>query len=109
MWGRQAMIFFTDYAGRTVRLTDERRAHLLSHPEMVLLEPALGAAIASPEVVVRSRTDDTVLLYYRGAVTHEFGAKWLCVVIKHLPEDAFVITAYLTDKIKAGEALWTKP
>lgn len=99
----------TDYAGRTVRLTAERRAHLLEHPEMSELEPILPEAIASPDVVVRSRTDDTVLLYYRQTVTVAFGDKLLCVVIKHLPEDAFVITAYLTDKIKTGDVLWTKP
>jgi len=29
---------YTDYAGRQVRLTDERRAHLLAHPEMAVLE-----------------------------------------------------------------------
>lgn len=102
------MTNFTDYAGRTVRLTDERRGHLLSHPEMVALEPMLADAIASPEVVVRSRSDDTVLLYYRPAVTAEFGSKLLCVVVKHLPIDAFVITAYLTGKIKAGETVWTR-
>jgi len=53
---------YTDYNGRKVRLTDERRAHLLTHPEMVLLEPRLADAIASTEVVVRSGTDETVLL-----------------------------------------------
>lgn len=103
------MTLFTDYAGRAVRLTDERRAHLLQHPEMADLEPLLPHAIASPDVVVRSSTDDTVLLYYRQAATATFGDKLLCVVIKHLPDDAFVITAYLTDKIKTGDTLWTKP
>jgi hypothetical protein len=36
------------------------------------------------------------------------GGKWLCVVVKYLPDDAFVITAYLTETIKAGETLWPK-
>ncbi len=63
------MTRFTDYAGRDVRLTDERRRHLLSHPEMVALEPLLERAIALPECVVRSVSDDTVLLYYRDAST----------------------------------------
>ena len=102
-------MLFTDYAGRTIRLTDERRAHLLEHPEMIELEPMLSQAIALPDVVIRSRTDDTVQLYYRDAATEAFGDKLLCVVIKHLPDDAFVITAYLTDKIKTGEVLWKKP
>lgn len=54
------MTLFTDYAGRAVRLTDERRRHLLSHPEMVAIEPLLERAIVSPERVVRSVSDDTV-------------------------------------------------
>ena len=99
------MILFKDYAGQTVRLTDERRRHLLSHPEMAGLEPLLERAIAAPQRVVRSRTDGTVLLYYRNAFTPQFGAKLLCVVVKHILTDSFVITAYLTDKIKVGETL----
>jgi len=34
------------------------------------------------------------------------GAKWLCVVVKQLDDDAFIITAYLTDKVKQGVDLW---
>jgi len=40
--------------------------------------------------------------YYRTIV----GDKWLCVVVKYLVEDAFVLTAYLTDKPKRGMKLW---
>jgi len=36
----------------------------------------------------------------------EIGAKWLCVVIKDNSDDAFIITAYLTDKLKQGLELW---
>ncbi len=31
---------------------------------------------------------------------------YLCVLVKILPADAFVLTAYLTDKVKQGERLW---
>jgi len=34
------------------------------------------------------------------------GGKWLCVVVKYLLSDAFVVTAYLTDKPKSGATLW---
>jgi hypothetical protein len=34
------------------------------------------------------------------------GDKWLCVVVKYAADDAFVLTAYLTDKPKKGEQLW---
>ena len=36
------------------------------------------------------------------------GGKWLCVVVKYGNKDAFVVTACLTDKPKAGEDLWPK-
>ena len=35
--------------------------------------------------------------------------KCLCVVVKSTVEDAFVLTAYFTDKQKKGEHLWPQP
>jgi hypothetical protein len=32
--------------------------------------------------------------------------KWLCVVVKYAVNDAFVVTASLTDKLKKGKPLW---
>jgi hypothetical protein len=43
--------------------------------------------------------------YFRTIV----GSKFLCVVVKTLDDDAFVLTAYLTDRIKRGVALWPTP
>ena len=34
--------------------------------------------------------------------------KYLCVVVKELTDDIFIITAYFTDKIKRGEILWKR-
>ena len=34
------------------------------------------------------------------------GDKWMCVVVKYAENDAFVVTAYLTENPKAGENLW---
>ncbi len=36
-------------------------------------------------------------------------SKFLCTVIKVLPDDNFIITVYYTDTIKRGETLWEKP
>jgi len=47
-----------------------------------------------------------VYLYYRFYEQTIVGAKWLCVVIKDNSDDAFIITAYLTDKLKQGLELW---
>jgi hypothetical protein len=36
------------------------------------------------------------------------GGKYLCVVVKVREVDAFVVTAYLTDRVKKGNLLWPK-
>ncbi len=54
---------------------------------------------ASPSLHTRA----AVAGYYEQTVVT---SKWLCVVAKYEEEDAFVITAYLTDKPKEGEILW---
>lgn len=103
------MQILTDYQGRQIRLTAERLAHILEHPEMATMEAAICTTLQQPQVVRRSRTDDSVYLYYQHQTETMVGAKWLCVVVKLLPDDAFVITAYLTDKLKQGELQWPKP
>ena len=53
-----------------------------------------------------SRSDDAARLFYQFYEGTMVGGKWLCVVVKYEENDAFVVTAYLTDKPKAGEDLW---
>lgn len=100
------MKIFVDYRGQKIRLTDERRQHILAHPEMVEMESAIEFVLFHPEIVRKSRTDNFVYLYYRYHKNTNVGEKWLCVVVKQLENDAFIITAYLTDKLKAGEQQW---
>jgi len=95
-----------DYRGRNVRLTQERLAHVQDHPEMIGLEPLLSTALRQPGVVIESPSDPTVLLYYHVLAEPRVGVKWMCVVVKYLEEDAFVLTAYLTDRPKKGRQLW---
>jgi hypothetical protein len=70
------------------------------------LEPEIAKTLAAPELVRRSRSDPAVRLFYCYFTQTLVGGKWLCVVVKYGPTDAFVVTAYLTDKPKAGEELW---
>jgi len=56
--------------------------------------------------VVESLFDPDIRLYYRFYRGTAVGAKHLCVVVKVSAEDAFVLTAYLTDSIKRGWRLW---
>ncbi len=95
-----------DYEGKSVRLTAERLAHIKGHPEMADMEAAIEETLAGPELVIQSLTDSEAHLNYRYYYETLVGNKWLCVVVKYQIEDAFVITAYLTDKPKKGEQIW---
>ena len=96
-----------DYCGVAIRLTDERRSHILEHPEMTGLEWAIDETLANPEIVSESPADETARLYYRYYVGTRVGDKFLCVVVKMEPDDAFVLTAYLTDRPKRGRLIWS--
>jgi len=100
------MEILTDYQNRQIRLTEERLQHILDHPEMVNMRSQLEIVLQNPEIIRQSRSDSQVYLYYHFYEQTIVGAKWLCVVIKDKSDDAFIITAYLTDKLKQGLELW---
>jgi hypothetical protein len=102
------MKILSDCFGHQVRLTDERLAHILDHPEMQALGAEVERTLRQPQLVRRSRSDQAVRLFYEFYTQTIVGGKWLCVVVKYAENDAFVVTAYLTDKPKAGEDLWPK-
>ena len=95
-----------DCFGHSVRLTDERLEHILEHVEMRGMEAEIERVLREPQLVRRSRSDEAVRLFYEFYAQTIVGGKWLCVVVKYVENDAFVVTAYLTDKPKAGEDLW---
>ena len=63
-------------------------------------EELVKLALTSPEQVRRSRKDTAVHLHYRKSHGH-----FCCVVGKHLNGNGFVVRAYLSDTIKAGEVI----
>jgi hypothetical protein len=100
------MRLLRDFRGLEIRLTDERLEHILEHPEMVGREGAIEETLRSPERVVQSVFDPKARLYYRFYRVTEVGPKHLCVVVKISQDDAFVVTAYLTDSVKRGWSVW---
>ena len=102
------MKLLKDHEGRTVRLTEERLRHILEHPEMADLESALEQTLRQPQYVIQSRTDPQAQLNYRFYLGPQVGDKWLCVVVQYATNDAFVVTAYLTDQLKKGAQLWPR-
>ena len=72
------MKMLADYQGRTVRLTDERLAHIQEHPEMGNMEIAIEETLRNPQLVIRSQSDETANLNYRYYYGTQVGDKWLC-------------------------------
>jgi hypothetical protein len=102
------MIELRDTWGNSLNLSDERKSHILEHPEMIGHETKLSETLIEPEAVVQSRSDDDIRLFYRHYKRLIIGDKYLCVVVKYTISNAFIITAYFTDKVKKGEVLWEK-
>jgi len=97
-----------DVWGNGVSLTEERRVHLLEHPEMRGQEAKLAETLLEPDAVIRAQSDDTIRLFHRFYRRIAIGDKYLCVVVKYMEDSVFIITAYFTDKVKRGEVLWKK-
>jgi len=90
-------------------LTDERQKHIeTDHPEMFGQVNKIQEVLSDPDVIVRSKTDLDVELFYRHYDITPVTEKYLCVVVKILAEDMFIITAYFTDTIKRGAVLWKR-
>ncbi|MDX1942875.1 MAG: hypothetical protein SFU99_20090 [Saprospiraceae bacterium] len=103
------MHIFIDIFERNIRLTEERLQHLQeAHPEMEGQLDNIATTLKSPEIVITSISDENVELFYCFYTETVVGDKWLCVIIKNLGNDFFVITAYFTDKIKKGNIIWKK-
>ncbi|MEA2074365.1 MAG: DUF4258 domain-containing protein [Euryarchaeota archaeon] len=73
------------------------------HPSVANMMNEARLALIDPFEVRGSRQDPNVILYYR-----KLNNKFICTVVKHLNREGFIITVYLTYKIKRGEVLWKK-
>ena len=89
-------------------MTEERRKHILEHPEMKGMVRHIKETLLEPQKVIQSISDKDIGLYYRFYIGTKVGDKYLCVVVKTIKQDAFVLTAYLTDFIKKGDIIWLR-
>jgi hypothetical protein len=69
-------------------------------------EAKLAETLLEPDVVIRSRSDNTIWLFYRFYKQLTIGDKHLCLVVKYMEKSGFIITAYFTDTVKKGDGLW---
>lgn len=104
--GQAMPIVLTDHQGRNVRFTQERLEHVLEHPEMVGQLDRITETLRTPERVVASAVDRSVHVYCRFYATTPVTSKYMHVAIKLLSDDAFVLTAYYSSRVKRGDPVW---
>ncbi|MBI3786299.1 MAG: DUF4258 domain-containing protein [Deltaproteobacteria bacterium] len=73
------------------------------HPVLAGHVEEVKQVLIEPDEVRRSRKDAQVLLFYRGG-----SPRWICAVARREESSGFLVTAYPTDAIKAGEVIWTR-
>ena len=76
----------------------------IKHPVMINYTKEVKDALADPSEIRRSKQDTHVYLYYTN-----IGKVNVCVVAGQLSSrEGYIITAYLTDRIKEGEQIYVK-
>ncbi|MCX6048796.1 MAG: hypothetical protein NT075_27155 [Chloroflexi bacterium] len=75
----------------TIRLTDERWAHIIEeHAELAELQATVLAAVETPTHIFAGNAGELM-------ATQEIElGKWLVVVYREIDRDGFIITAFLT-------------
>ena len=87
---------FTDFKGKTIRLTDERWSHINQfHPETIGQIQFIGETIHDPDLV-QSGMKDELLAIKKYAKTPISEHKYCIVVYKYDDVDGFIITAYFS-------------
>jgi hypothetical protein len=91
--------------GRRIRVTESHWNFIVyeKHLEIKGMEAEVQETLINPEAVRESQEDDEVFLYYR-----KFGKYFTCVVCRHLNGEGFIITCYLTSKVKEGRQIWPR-
>ena len=100
-------IFYSPIFGEA-ELTAERKGHVLkAHPELKAHLKKLYNVLSDPDQIRRSRFDENVLLFYKFFASIKDG-KYINVTVKIGQERNFILTSYITDRIRAGEKYETE-
>ena len=88
--------------GINIRTTENYWALIQTkHPEIKHHLALVKSTLIMPDLITKSKIDNNVLLSYK-----KTNGYWFCVVAKCSNIDGFIITAYITDKIKEGIKIW---
>ena len=75
----------------------------IKHPSIKGKEKETQETLKSPDTIRVSNSDKNIFLYYK-----KYCKNYLCVVVRHKNGDGFIITVYITNKIKEGKQIWKK-
>jgi len=76
---------------------------VVKHPSIKGREKEAQEALRPPYIIRVSNSDKKVFLYYK-----KYYKNYLCVVARHDNGQGFIITVYITNKIKEGKQIWPK-
>jgi len=95
----------TSVLGKKIHTTKEYWEKIVTtkHPAIKGKESEVKLTLTDADEVRVSKTDKTVFLYYKATKKG-----FLCVVVKHQNREGFIITTYITEKIKEGRTIWRK-
>ncbi len=103
---RELLFLVKSRLGFSVRTTRGYWALIthVKHPSLTGQERAVIRTLLDPDQIRVSKVDRAVYLFYRA-----LGRKHLCVVAKRVDaRNGFIITAYITEKIKEGRVVWKR-
>ncbi len=108
MTGRDDLFFdVTTPLGFRVYTTKTYWEYIISikHPYIKSMKPDAIATLKNPDFIRQGKSDENVYLFYREIKYHAKNYH-MCVVANKSKE--FVITIYITDRIKEGVQIWEK-
>jgi len=73
------------------------------HPIIKKYESEVIETLGSPDEIRKSKKDASVYLYYK-----KYSRWFICVLVRYLNGDGYIITAYVADKVKKGDVVWKK-
>ena len=88
-------LYATSQNGVLIRLTEERWKHIITgHSELVSYQAEILATIRYPEKILVGNHQELL------AVKQIVSGKYLIVIYRELSEGGFIITAYLTRRLR---------
>ena len=96
------------YLGGVVELAEERMRQIRTeHSELPPdLPNYIAGALASPDLIMRKRREDGAIHFYRWY--YDLNKYMVVIVVNNSGPRAWIVTAYISDRVRSGETLWQR-